>query len=135
MRGARKKLRLCSQARVVGVAFFDFKHGQTERRPERDRTASDIQLRLPLRLGRPGGEPERPGRYRATAMLYDVLVISNGGGGKRFTTERDAPLSVGDTFEQDAESYRVLAIQTGHGPFDYVIEAEGLASSGPSEVA
>jgi hypothetical protein len=29
MREARKKLRLCSQARVVGVAFFDFKHGQT----------------------------------------------------------------------------------------------------------
>lgn len=67
-------------------------------------------------------------------MLYDVLVVSNGGG-KRFTTERDAPLSVGDTFEEDAESYRVLAIQTGHGPFDYVIEAEWLASSGPSEVA
>jgi hypothetical protein len=34
-------------------------------------------------------------------MLYGVLVVSNGGGGKRFTTERDAPLSVGDTFEQD----------------------------------
>jgi hypothetical protein len=51
-------------------------------------------------------------------MLYDVLVVSNGGGGKRFTTERDAPLSVGDSFEQDSESYRVLAIQTGHGPFD-----------------
>lgn len=66
-------------------------------------------------------------------MLYDVLVVSNGGGGKRFTTERDSPLSVGDTFEQDADSYRVLAIQTGHGPFDYVIEAEWLASSGPSE--
>src|SRR4051812_44069082 len=29
MREARKKLRLCSHARVVGVAFFDFKHGQT----------------------------------------------------------------------------------------------------------
>jgi len=29
MREVRKKLRLCSQARVVGVAFFDFKHGQT----------------------------------------------------------------------------------------------------------
>jgi hypothetical protein len=26
---ARSKLRLCAQARVVGVAFFDFKHGQT----------------------------------------------------------------------------------------------------------
>jgi hypothetical protein len=68
-------------------------------------------------------------------MLYDVLVVSNGGGGKRFTTERDAPLSAGDTFEHDSESYRVLAIQTGHGPFDYVIEAEWLASSGPSEFA
>jgi hypothetical protein len=26
---ARSKLRLCIQARVIGVAFFDFKHGQT----------------------------------------------------------------------------------------------------------
>ena len=56
-------------------------------------------------------------------MLYDVLVVLNCGGGKRVTTERDAPLS-GDTFEQDSESYRVLAIQPGHGPFDCVIEAE-----------
>ena len=67
-------------------------------------------------------------------ILYDVLVVSNGGG-KRFTTERDAPLSVGDTFEQDSESYRVLAIQPGHGPFDCVIEAEWLGSSGPGESA
>jgi hypothetical protein len=66
-------------------------------------------------------------------MLYDVLVVSNGGGGKRFTTERAAPLSVGDTFEHDSESYRVLAIQTGHGPFDRVVEAEWLASSGPGK--
>jgi hypothetical protein len=29
MREARKKLRLCSHARVVGVAFFDFNHGKT----------------------------------------------------------------------------------------------------------
>jgi hypothetical protein len=70
-----------------------------------------------------------PAALPCDTMLYDVLVLSNGGGGKRFTTERDAPLSVGDTFEQDSESYRVLAIQTGHGPFDYVIEAEWLASS------
>jgi hypothetical protein len=66
-------------------------------------------------------------------MLYDVLVVSNGGG-KRFTSERDAPLSVGDTFDQDFESYRVLAIQPGQGPFDSVIEAEWLGSSGPSEL-
>ena len=65
-------------------------------------------------------------------MLYDVLVVSNGGGGKRFTTERDAQLSVGDTFEQDSEPYRVLAMHTGHGPIDAVIEAESLASSGSS---
>jgi hypothetical protein len=64
-------------------------------------------------------------------MLYDVLVVSNGGGGNRFTTEQDAPPSVGDTFEHDSESYRVLAIQRGHGPFDGVIEAELLGSSGP----
>ena len=67
-------------------------------------------------------------------MVYDVLVVSNGRGGDRFSTEPGAPLSLGDTFEQDSESYRVLAIQTGHGPFDYVIEAEWLASSGPSKV-
>jgi hypothetical protein len=71
-----------------------------------------------------------PAALPCNTMLYDVLIVSNGGGGKRFTTERDAPLSVGDTFEQDADSYRVLAIQTGHGPFNYVIEAEWLASSG-----
>jgi hypothetical protein len=59
-------------------------------------------------------------------MLYDVLVVANGGGEKRFTTERDAPLSVGDTFVQDSESYRVLAVQPGHGPFEGVIEAEWL---------
>jgi hypothetical protein len=29
MREARKLGRLCARARVVGVAFFDFKHGQT----------------------------------------------------------------------------------------------------------
>ena len=29
MRNAQAKVRLCSTARVVGVAFFDFKHGQT----------------------------------------------------------------------------------------------------------
>jgi hypothetical protein len=47
MRKARKKLRLCSHARVVGVAFFDFKHGQTGRRPKRDRASPDPQLSLP----------------------------------------------------------------------------------------
>jgi hypothetical protein len=71
-------------------------------------------------------------RYRGNTMVYDVLVVSNGGG-KRFTTERDASLSVGDSFEQDSESYRVLAIQPGQGPFDSVIEAEWVGSSGPGE--
>jgi hypothetical protein len=71
-----------------------------------------------------GGEPEGRGRYRRNTMLYDVLVVSNGGGEKRFTAERGAPLSVGDIFEQEADSYRVLAIQPGHGPFDGVVEAE-----------
>jgi hypothetical protein len=55
-----------------------------------------------------------------------TFVVANGGGEKRFTTERDAPLSVGDTFEQDSESYRVLAVEPGHGPFEGVIEAEWL---------
>jgi hypothetical protein len=56
-------------------------------------------------------------------MIYDVLVVSDVDGERRFTTERDA-LSNGDTFEQDSESYRVLAIQPGHGPIDGVIKAE-----------
>lgn len=67
-------------------------------------------------------------------MLYDVLVVSDSGG-ERFTIERDAPLSGGDTFEQDSESYRVLAVQPGPGPFDGVIEAERLGDPGPGEFA
>jgi hypothetical protein len=47
-------------------------------------------------------------------MLYEVLVLSSGG--ERFTIERDAPFADGDTFEEDSESYRVLAIEHGHGP-------------------
>jgi hypothetical protein len=66
-------------------------------------------------------------------MLYEVLVVTDGG--ERFTIERDAPLSDGDTFEQDSESYRVLAIQPGVGPFDGVVQAERLASSEPGEFA
>jgi hypothetical protein len=68
-------------------------------------------------------------------MIYDVLVVSNAGGERRFTTERDAPLSAGDTFEQDSESYRILVIQPGHGPFDAVIQAEWLSSSKPGAPA
>jgi hypothetical protein len=67
-------------------------------------------------------------------MIYDVLVVSNAGGERRFTTER-APLSDGDTFEQDSESYRILVIQPGHGPFDAVIQAERLSSSKPGAPA
>jgi hypothetical protein len=29
MAAARRAVRLCSRARIVGVAFWDFKHGQT----------------------------------------------------------------------------------------------------------
>ena len=65
-------------------------------------------------------------------MLYEVLVLSNGG--ERFTIERDAPLAAGDIFEEDSESYRMLAIEPGHGPFAGVIEAERLRNSGPDEV-
>jgi hypothetical protein len=62
-------------------------------------------------------------------MLYEVLVHSRGG--ERFTTERDAALALGDTFEEESESYRVLAILPGYGPFAGVIEAERLAGSEP----
>jgi hypothetical protein len=66
-------------------------------------------------------------------MLYEVLVLSSGG--ERFTIERDAPLADGDSFEEDSQSYRVLAIEPGHGPFAGVIQAERLSSSGLDEVA
>ena len=73
------------------------------------------------------------GRYRADIVVYEVLVHSSGG--ERFTIERDAPLAAGDIFEEDSESYRVLTIEPGHGPFAGVIEAERLSSSGPDGVA
>jgi hypothetical protein len=63
-------------------------------------------------------------------MLYDVLVVSDGEGERRFAIERDTPLAEGDEFEHESGSYRVLSIQPGHGPFDGVIEAEWLGSSG-----
>jgi hypothetical protein len=66
-------------------------------------------------------------------MLYEVLVLSNGG--ERFTIDREAPLAHGDTFGEDSESYRVLAIEPGHGPFAGVIEAERLSGSGSGEIA
>ncbi len=66
-------------------------------------------------------------------MLYEVLVLSSGG--ERFTIERDTPLADGGTFEEDSESYRVLAIQPGYGPFAGVIGAERLASSEPGAPA
>jgi hypothetical protein len=63
-------------------------------------------------------------------VLYEVLVLSNGG--ERFTVEREAPLADGDTFEEQSDSYRVLAIETGHGPFAGVIEAERLGGRDPN---
>jgi hypothetical protein len=54
MREARSKLRLCTQARVVGVAFFDFKHGQTGVEPN----AIELHPILDFAcLVGPGGEP------------------------------------------------------------------------------
>jgi hypothetical protein len=66
-------------------------------------------------------------------MFYEVLVLSDGG--ERFTIERDAPLAAGDSFPYESEFYRVLAIESGHGPFAGVIEAERLSSSGSGEAA
>jgi hypothetical protein len=68
-------------------------------------------------------------------MLYDVLVVSTDGGEQRFTIERDAPLSVGDIFEPDSESYRVIAVQPGHGPLRASSKPSGLGSPGPCEFA
>jgi hypothetical protein len=58
-------------------------------------------------------------------MLYEVLLHSSGG--ERFTIEREAPLADGDTFEEDSESYRVLAIQPVR-PLRGVIEVERLSN-------
>src|SRR4029453_4778101 len=71
-------------------------------------------------------------RYRVDTMFYEVLVISDGG--ERFTIERDAPLAAGDSFPNESEFYRVLAIEPGHGPFAGVIQAERLSTSGSGEV-
>jgi hypothetical protein len=50
MRIARSHVRLCARARVTAVAFFDFPHGQTRGRSERDRVAPDPAFLLPQRL-------------------------------------------------------------------------------------
>jgi hypothetical protein len=81
----------------------------------------------------PGGQPNAHARYRADTVLYEVLVLSDGG--ERFTIERDAPLAAGDSFPYESEFYRVLAIESGHGPFAGVIEAEQLGSSASGEAA
>jgi hypothetical protein len=64
-------------------------------------------------------------------MLYDVLVIKSGDGELRFTIEREASLSEGETFEQDSAYYRVVSVEEGHGPFDATVMAERLG--GPSD--
>ena len=49
MTAARNVARVCARARVVGVAFFDFIHGQTGGRPRRQAAASSAS-------GAPGGK-------------------------------------------------------------------------------
>jgi hypothetical protein len=61
-------------------------------------------------------------------MFYEVLVLSDGG--ERFTIERDAPLAAGDSFPNESEFYRVLAIEPGHGPFAGSSKPSGLSSWG-----
>lgn len=51
MKDARAAVRLCARARVVGVAFFDFKHGQTGVAPNAIELHPIPRLRLPLTLG------------------------------------------------------------------------------------
>jgi hypothetical protein len=89
---------------------------------------------LGTKFGRkPGGQPNAHARYRSDTMFYEVLVLSDGG--ERFTIERDAPLAAGDSFPNESEFYRVVAIEPGHGPFAAVIQAERLSTSGSGEVA
>ena len=53
MNRARAQVRLCRKARVTGVAFFDFNHGQTRSGPKRDRAPPDSPVRLSERLAIP----------------------------------------------------------------------------------
>jgi hypothetical protein len=48
MRIARSEVRLCSDAEVAGVAFFDFQHRQTGVAPNAIEVAPDPRIRLPL---------------------------------------------------------------------------------------
>jgi hypothetical protein len=48
-------------------------------------------------MGRTGKSTARQGATVPTTMLYEVLVVANGGDGERFTIERDAPFSDSDT--------------------------------------
>jgi hypothetical protein len=59
MAAARTKVRVCEQARIVGVVFWDRpqRHRQD---PERDRAAPDSRLRLLLGLGRAAPSPSLP---------------------------------------------------------------------------
>jgi hypothetical protein len=76
MGDARKAPRVCSRARVVGVAFFDYNHGQTTG-AERDRVAPGARVRLPLlREGQvarqPRGRPDAshdPARFQAAMRI------------------------------------------------------------------
>jgi hypothetical protein len=76
-----------------------------------------------------GGLAETPRRATVQPMLYDVLVVSNGEGERRFTLMRETALTDGDEFEHESELYRALGIQPAHGPFDGLIEAEWLGRS------
>jgi hypothetical protein len=55
MATAREKVRICSDAMIVGVAFWDRPHNVTGRAAELDRAPADPRLRL-LHLARPDGE-------------------------------------------------------------------------------
>jgi hypothetical protein len=54
MAAARAHVRVCARAAFTGVAFFDFKHGQTGvARTERDRAAPDPQVPVSERIASP----------------------------------------------------------------------------------
>src|SRR4026209_513905 len=85
-----------------------------------------LRFGLRQRGGRARAGSRTPRRLPCNTMVYEVLVVSDGGGGERFAIERDAPLSDGQIFEQGSNTYRILTIQPGHGPFDGIVEAEWL---------
>jgi hypothetical protein len=68
-----------------------------------------------------------------SGVRYDAW-LSKGGGERRATLERDAPLEKDDTFSVESESYQVTSVGPGDGDFDGIVFAEWIGEVGPGQV-